>query len=107
VRRAARLVALGRRLPAVLSGEVMPKGSVEEPWLRAELAHWTKQAETGKLEAKGLVRQGRRHWKDDADLAGLRDRGEPAKLPENEQTAWRALWAEVDELLEKAQGDRP
>jgi hypothetical protein len=42
------------------------------------------------------------HWKADADLAGLRD---PATLPEDEQKACRALWAEVDALLAKVRGE--
>jgi hypothetical protein len=35
-------------------------------------------------------------------LAGLRDEAALAKLPEDEQEACRALWAEVDALLTKA-----
>jgi hypothetical protein len=38
------------------------------------------------------------HWRLDSDLA---------KLPAEEQKAWGALWANVDALLQKAQGDGP
>ena len=36
------------------------------------------------------------------DLASIRDADALAKLPEPEQAKWKALWAGVDELLEKA-----
>lgn len=39
-----------------------------------------------------------------SDLSGLRDAASLAKLPEAEQTACRALWAEVEALLKKAEG---
>ena len=41
------------------------------------------------------------HWRADSDLAGVRDAGALAKLPESERVAWRSLWAEVDALLAK------
>ena len=42
------------------------------------------------------------HWKSDRDLAGIREGTTLAKLPEDERKACRALWAEVDALLKKA-----
>ena len=33
------------------------------------------------------------------DLAGVREAEALAVLPEAEQAAWKALWAEVDELI--------
>ena len=41
------------------------------------------------------------HWQKDTDLAGIRDAASIKALPEDEQTACRALWAEVDQLLKK------
>ncbi len=41
--------------------------------------------------------------KADPDLAGIREGSALAKLPENEQKACGALWAEVEVLLKKAQ----
>jgi hypothetical protein len=49
----------------------------------------------------------RNDWKADADLGGLRDEPELAKLPADEQKACRALWAEVDALLAKFPGAKP
>jgi len=43
------------------------------------------------------------HWKADPDLAGIRDGSALAKLPEDERKTCRALWAEVEVLLKKAQ----
>ena len=71
-------------------------------WLKADLASWTRQAETGKPEAKALVSQILQHWKADADLAGIRDEAAVKALPEEERKACRELWAEVDALLAKA-----
>jgi hypothetical protein len=48
-----------------------------------------------------------RHWKANPDLSGVRDPDALAKLPDQEQQAWRSFWSEVDALLRKAQGDRP
>ncbi len=45
-----------------------------------------------------------RHWQTDKDLSGVRDAESLAKLPAEEQEAWKQLWAEVGKLLEKASG---
>jgi serine/threonine-protein kinase len=73
-------------------------------WLKADLAFWTKQAQTGKPEARSRVSQTLQQWKADSDLAGIRDPDELAKLPESEQKACRTLWADVEALLKQAQG---
>jgi hypothetical protein len=44
------------------------------------------------------------HWREDPDLAGVRDPGAPEKLPEDERHAWRQLWADVAALLRRAGG---
>jgi Flp pilus assembly protein TadD len=75
-------------------------------WLEADLGSWGNQAESGKPDAKAAVVRTLLHWKKDTDLAGIRDPAALAKLPAVEQKAWRALWADVDALLQKAQGDR-
>jgi hypothetical protein len=71
-------------------------------WLKADLAFWTKQAQTGKPEVKSRVGQSLQRWKADTDLAGIRDETAIKALPDDEQKACRALWAEVDALLAKA-----
>ena len=46
------------------------------------------------------------HWKADADLAGIRDEKELAKLPGEERAAFKQLWNDVDQLLTKAAGSK-
>jgi serine/threonine protein kinase len=76
-------------------------------WLRRELAAWAKILESVAADMKANVAPTLQHWKADADLAGIRDEKELAKLPEDERKDWRALWAEVDTLLKKASGTVP
>jgi hypothetical protein len=42
------------------------------------------------------------HWKEDSDLAGVRDTTALAKLPEAERGEWQKLCADVDATLKKA-----
>ena len=76
-------------------------------WLKAELESWTRLLGSGPPQARPAIVKTLQHWQKDTDLAGIRDPEARARLPEAEQNAWRAFWAEVDALLKKAQGDRP
>jgi hypothetical protein len=49
------------------------------------------------------VRQRLTKWRQDPDLAGLRDKQPLAKLSDVERAAWQKLWADVDALLKRAQ----
>ncbi len=71
-------------------------------WLRADLALWAKRLESDKPEDRKQVAPTFRRWQTDADLSGLRDPAELAKLPADEQEACRKLWADVQALLDKA-----
>ena len=71
-------------------------------WLKADLAYWTKQVETGPPQAKALVSRKLQHWKIDPDLAGIRDPEALKRLHEGEQKVWRAFWSEVDSILDRA-----
>jgi serine/threonine-protein kinase len=75
-------------------------------WLRADLGLWAKQLEAGTPEARKAVREQLQNWRRDTDLAGLRDAAALAKLPEVEREACLKLWADVDALLLRADGDR-
>ncbi len=71
-------------------------------WLKAELAVWEKLLKSGPPDAKAFIVQTLKHWQEDTDLAGVRgDKGIEA-LPEADRAAWRALWADVSAVLEKA-----
>jgi serine/threonine-protein kinase len=72
-------------------------------WLRADLALCTKAAERDDAQAKQQVRRTMRHWQQDADLASVRDRDAPDKLPDDERRAWRQLWDDVAALLKKVE----
>jgi tetratricopeptide (TPR) repeat protein/tRNA A-37 threonylcarbamoyl transferase component Bud32 len=76
-------------------------------WLRAELALCAKRLDDGQPVDRAGVPQKMRHWQQDADLAGIRDAAALAKLPDAERKQWQALWNDVHELLERAQGKTP
>ncbi len=73
-------------------------------WLEAELATWGRLLDSGAADMKATVTTTLQHWKEDADLAGIRDEKELAKLPEAERTAFKRLWNDVDQLLTRANG---
>ncbi len=65
---------------------------------------WAKVADQGKADDRAVAVKTLRHWHTDPDLAGVRDNVALAPLPEVEREAWRKLWADVEELMAKAQG---
>jgi hypothetical protein len=67
-------------------------------WFKADLDAWRHQH----AAIAKIVEQCLRHWQSNRDLAGVRDAKALEVLPEAERAAWRALWAEVDRLLEKS-----
>jgi len=75
-------------------------------WLRADLKAYRQMIEKSADKA-GLVAQQMQHWLQDEDFAGVRGDKALAKLPEEERSAWRKLWADVAELLAKAQEKAP
>ena len=74
-------------------------------WLKAELAAWSKIPDSGPPQAPPVVASTLERWKEDSDLAGIRDAAALAKLPQEERAACEQLWGEVDRLLSKV-GDR-
>jgi hypothetical protein len=78
-----------------------------QAWLRADLESWSNvlQGEGGSEPARKLgVARTLASWKEDSDLAGIRDEAALAKLPEGEREAFRSLWADVEALRKKAAG---
>jgi tetratricopeptide (TPR) repeat protein len=73
-------------------------------WLRADLAAWTRQLESGPPADRAAAQKMLRHWQQNPDLAGLRDPVALARLPEEERAALGRLWADVAALLQKAEG---
>jgi serine/threonine-protein kinase len=71
-------------------------------WLRADLALWTGQLNSGKPADRAAVQQTLAHWQKDSDLAGIRDKPALVKLPAEERAAFAELWADVATLIDKA-----
>jgi hypothetical protein len=73
-------------------------------WLEADLALWTKRLQGGTPQDRKAVAVALQHWQRNKDLAGIRDAAPLAKLPPGEREACTRLWAQVADLLLKAQG---
>jgi tetratricopeptide (TPR) repeat protein len=69
-------------------------------WLNADLALYQKQAERDNAAAKQAVWEQLRRWRQEPDLASVRDEA-LGKLPEDERQPWRQLWEDVDALLRR------
>jgi superkiller protein 3 len=70
-------------------------------WLRADLTAFSKLVDSDKPEDRKQVRQRLQHWRQDRDLAGLRDKDALQTLPADERQACQQLWREVAELWKK------
>jgi serine/threonine protein kinase/tetratricopeptide (TPR) repeat protein len=68
-------------------------------WLEAELSAWKRVSRIVAPGNKDLVASTLAHWKQDANLAGIRDERELAKWPEDERAAFKRFWSDVDALL--------
>ncbi|QEH31560.1 Serine/threonine-protein kinase PknB [Aquisphaera giovannonii] len=71
-------------------------------WLQSELAAWSGVLRSGTPTARLEVLRTLQHWQQDTDLAALREPEALAGLPGPERAKWKALWVQVDRLLEKA-----
>jgi serine/threonine-protein kinase len=72
-------------------------------WLRAELAAWVRVFDADPKAARVVVRKALTRWRNDPDLACVRDPGELDKLATDERQEYRALWAEVATVLARAE----
>jgi serine/threonine protein kinase/formylglycine-generating enzyme required for sulfatase activity len=59
-------------------------------WLKAELANWSEVQPPRLFLARNLWQ-----WQQESDLAGIRDQAALAKLPPEEQKAFKQFWADV------------
>jgi hypothetical protein len=101
---AASLAAAGRGEDAIdlAEGERARIRRLALDWLRADLTAWAKVLDAAKAEARPIVRQKLRHWRQDPDLPSLRDNAALDNLPAAERDAWHRLWADVGALLQRA-----
>ena len=104
-----------RPWPAAGAGRTGPSSSEQErarwrqqarEWLRLDLAAWTKRLETAQPADRAEVQKALARWREDPDLAGLRDADALEKLPPAERQECQALWQEVADLLRRAQTTR-
>jgi serine/threonine-protein kinase len=75
-------------------------------WLRLELAAWAQKADTGTEADRIQARKTLPPWRDEPDLAGLRDADALEKLPPAERQECQALWQEVTDLVRRAESTR-
>jgi eukaryotic-like serine/threonine-protein kinase len=103
--RAAAQAGCGRGADAAglgVSERAKWRGQARE-WLRADLAAWEKTL-SGPAAGRLMASQTLIRWRADPDFAGLRVPSEVVKLPADERKDSLALWAEVDELLNRTGG---
>jgi tetratricopeptide (TPR) repeat protein len=72
-------------------------------WLLADLDAWAKKLGSGSAANRAKVHETLAWWRQDPDLAGLRDPGELSKLAADERTEFAALWAEVAAVLARTE----
>jgi tetratricopeptide (TPR) repeat protein len=106
---AAALAASGQGIDDPAPDEAAKAGLREQAlgWLRAELAVWSKLIESGRPGDRWAIAKILGYWRNDTDLAGVRDADALEGLPEAEREAWRALWAGVEDLLARAKARGP
>jgi len=76
-------------------------------WLRADLAVYRRDLGKQPDKVGPAIRDRMQRWQQDTDFAGVRGPEALAKLPEAERQEWQKLWAEVAELLARAQKPMP
>jgi serine/threonine-protein kinase len=75
-------------------------------WLRLDLAAWAKRLETANPADRAEVQKALALWREEPDLAGLRDADSLTRLPPAERQESQALWQEVAALLRRAETTR-
>jgi hypothetical protein len=75
-------------------------------FLRLDLAAWATKVDTGTEADRIQAQKTLAPWRDDPDLAGLRDADALEKLPPAERQECQALWQEVADLLRRAEMTR-
>lgn len=77
-------------------------------WLRLELKLWNELlAHQPKPEIRAVVARTLQHWREDPDLAGIREAEAVDQLPKDEQAALRGFWSEADESLARLKTGDP
>jgi serine/threonine-protein kinase len=103
--RSAALAGCGHGKDAPGLGEVEGKKWRDQArlWLRAELTARVRALDADPVAARWGVRKALTRWREDADLACVRDPGELDKLAADERKEYLALWAEVTAVLARTE----
>jgi tetratricopeptide (TPR) repeat protein len=72
-------------------------------WLQDDLRLFRQKIQQGDRPTVSRIAANLSDWQQNADLAGVREAKELAKLPEAERQLWQRLWTEVKELEREAQ----
>ena len=72
-------------------------------WLRADLAARARAIDAGPTATRAAVRLALTRWRNEPDLACVRDPGELDRLAADEQKEYLALWAEVAAVLARTE----
>jgi eukaryotic-like serine/threonine-protein kinase len=72
-------------------------------WLRADLAAWAKHAEGNNPRVLADVQRALQSWRQEEQLAGIRDAAVITNLPAEEQSACKQLWTDVADLLRRTE----
>jgi serine/threonine-protein kinase len=75
-------------------------------WLRLGLSDWGRKVDTGTVADRIQARKMLVLWRDDPDLAWLRDADTLKRLPSAERQQCQALWQELEAVLRRAQTTR-
>jgi serine/threonine-protein kinase len=75
-------------------------------WLRLDLLAWAKKVETGTAADRIQAQKTLAPWRDDLDLAGLRDADALVKLSPAERQQCSTLWHDLDALVERTRSPR-
>lgn len=75
-------------------------------YLRLDLDAWAKKLETGAGADRILAQKALSKWRDDPDLAGVRDPDALDKLSPAERQACSELWRDLDALLARVRNTR-
>jgi serine/threonine-protein kinase len=73
-------------------------------WLRLDLAAWATKVDSGTAADRIQAHKTLAPWRDDTDLASVRDADALQRLPPAERQECQALWQEVAALLSRARG---
>jgi tetratricopeptide (TPR) repeat protein len=103
--RAAALAGCGHGADATGLGEEERARCREQArqWLRADLAARARALGAGSTATRGANRMALTRWRNEPDLACVREPGELDKLSADERKEYLALWAEVAAVLARTQ----